>query len=229
MKMTTKQVMIEGLENPAYDIWSKTFPYGNEDILARHKRLYGDNLPSLDMATLRKGAEEIVNKHLVRDQVVHTYAWAVPSPEILHEIKFRANGRGIIEIGAGSGYWAKLLNSIGVDIVAYDLQPYKNHWMHNDKKFYEVKRGDHTAIQEHKDRLLFLCWPPYDGGVLLDACLDVYTQDLIFYIGEWSACTSWSDRFEKEWEDIHTIPCPQWDGIHDCLFVMSRKSNIAEA
>lgn len=116
---------METIENPAYDLWSKAFPYGNEDFLARHKRLYGDELPSLDMGSIKKRALETVDRHRMRDKVVHTYAWAVPSLEILHEIKSRADGRGIIEIGAGSGYWAGLLNKIGVDIVAYDLQPYK--------------------------------------------------------------------------------------------------------
>lgn len=216
------------MDNPAYEIWKKCFPYGNEDSLARYKRLFPDGKIDWNSDVMHTGASDIIRMAKARDEVVHTYAWAVPSPEILEEIKTRANGRGIIEIGAGSGYWAGLLSKMGIDIVAYDIQPYKNHWMHQDKRFFEVKQGDHTAIQEHPDRFLFLCWSPYDGGELLDACLSVYTQDLIFYVGENGGCTSWSDSFDKHWEDIHWMQCPQWNGIHDCLFVMSRKAQTAE-
>lgn len=38
-----------------------------------------------------------------RDQMIHAYSWAVPGPEAIDAIASRGP---IIEIGAGTGYWA---------------------------------------------------------------------------------------------------------------------------
>jgi len=55
-----------------------------------------------------------------RDWACHLYAYAVPSKNSLQTLK--ALGP-LVEIGAGTGYWASLLQKMGVDIVAYDKLP----------------------------------------------------------------------------------------------------------
>ena len=53
----------------------------------------------------------------------HMYAWAVPSLEALEMIQRSVdhNGlQGVIEIGAGTGYWAMQLQRRGIDVVAFD-------------------------------------------------------------------------------------------------------------
>lgn len=47
------------------------------------------------------------------------YAWAVPNERALEVIAERSPG-GVVEIGAGGGYWAMELQRRGVDVIAYD-------------------------------------------------------------------------------------------------------------
>lgn len=42
-----------------------------------------------------------------RASMAREYAWAIPSPEALLAIK-AASPKGVVEIGAGTGYWAML-------------------------------------------------------------------------------------------------------------------------
>ena len=50
------------------------------------------------------------------------YSWGVPTEEALKAI-IDVSPAGVVEVGAGTGYWAMLLHTRGVDIVAYDRTP----------------------------------------------------------------------------------------------------------
>ena len=50
----------------------------------------------------------------------HLYAFAAPNEAALSALEALAP---LLEVGAGVGYWAKLLQDCGVDIVATDAMP----------------------------------------------------------------------------------------------------------
>jgi hypothetical protein len=50
------------------------------------------------------------------------YSWAVPTDEAIAAIA-NASPFGVVEVGAGTGYWAMLLRHRGVDVLAYDRTP----------------------------------------------------------------------------------------------------------
>mgnify|MGYP001603501330 CR=1 FL=1 len=54
---------------------------------------------------------------LAREILVRLYAWAVPTEEVIRTLVKHAP---IVEIGAGTGYWAHLIHQMGGDILAYD-------------------------------------------------------------------------------------------------------------
>ena len=58
----------------------------------------------------------------MRSQLIARYGFAVPSDEALTAIE-RCSPQGVIELGAGTGYWAFLLQQRGVDVVAFDIEP----------------------------------------------------------------------------------------------------------
>src|ERR1700733_4191030 len=70
----------------------------------------------------------------------------------------------IVEVGAGTGYWASRLRARGVDIVAIDEAPpdgeRTNRYHRRTATWGEVIAGDHTLLPRYSDRALFLCWPP---------------------------------------------------------------------
>ena len=106
-----------------------------------------------------------------------------------------ANGRAldaigrfapIVELGAGTGYWAYLLAARGVDIVAYDLAPpdqVPNAYKLDPRTWTTVRPGGVEILSEHPDRPLFLCWPGYRDAFANDA-LAAYAGQHVLYIGE---------------------------------------------
>ncbi len=161
-----------------------------------------------------------------RADMVREFSWAIPSFEALHVItKFAPR---ICEIGAGTGYWAWMLTQYGASVIAYDLHVpgvEENKWGHK-KTWFDVKQGDVLSINQHQDRALMLCWPPYQDP-MSSAVLELYTGSKVIYIGEGSyGCTAnekFHDMLGQDFNEIDCVDLPQWDGIHDSLSLYERK------
>jgi hypothetical protein len=249
---------------------------------------YLDEIASLQKSMLDRpwpasmGDGSSIATHTVRRAGCSTYAWAIPSEEALDLI---AQHGPIVEIGAGTGYWARLLAGRGVDIICYDMYPpivdELNGWHDKAGLFYPVNGGGPEIAAEHPDRTLLLCWPPYSptktirivepdeeegwekktaemapgiehtlwykpnadshlGSEALKAYEDAGGQKLI-YIGEGSGgctagpafharigqgCDHWGDDVcfcpPPAWVEIDDIAIPQWDGIHDHMWILRR-------
>lgn len=140
------------------------------------------------------------------------YAWGVPTSEALDVIERAARdgaaGKGVVEIGAGTGYWTFLLRRRGVSVKAFDLHPCHSpdpnghHKLSDDRNpppFARVESGGAEAAREGdaNRRVLLLCWPPRenregdaDGAVRLDvsgmalAAIRAYQGSTVVYVGE---------------------------------------------
>lgn len=179
---------------------------------------FGGKLPSGRMPL-----EEVVNSIFRengwgREALVREFAWAIPSDEALHCI---AEHGPIVELGAGSGYWAYLLGQLGIDVVALDRYVNSKH-----KHWVDVQRGGAKALRRHSGRTLFLCWPPYDTN-MADNALRIYRGSTLAYIGEGhGGCTGndlFYNRLDRYWEEIESVAIPQWPMVHDTLSVYQRK------
>ena len=134
-------------------------------------------------------------------------------------------------MGAGLGYWAKLISKAGGDIICFDAFPNKlgiNHFHSSSvNPYYEIKMGFPEDLCFHSNRTLFLCWPPYDNPMASD-CLTHYKGSTVIYIGEGDGGCTADDNFHetlyKDFEEIECIFIPQWDGIHDSLTIYKRKN-----
>lgn len=157
-----------------------------------------------------------ISEMRMREELVHKYSWAVPNEEALAKI---ASFSPIIEIGAGTGYWAKRIVDHGGKIVAFDRHPEAH-------KHYNVAKGDWRAVSIYPDHTLFLCWPPYNESLAYD-CLHAYKGKHIIYVGEHDGGCTANDKFHKiledKWETIEIIDIPQWWGIHDRVYICRRK------
>jgi hypothetical protein len=159
-----------------------------------------------------------------RRRLVHRYAFAVPSPEALALV---AQSSPLIQIGAGTGYWAWLLRrDYGADILPYDIHPPRegqNFWFR--REWVPILEGREDQAAAHPDRTLFLCWPPMTD--MAATCLRVYRGARVIVIGEGpGGCTgdeAFYDVLDTEWDELATLDLPQWDGIHDYLAVYHRK------
>lgn len=161
-----------------------------------------------------------------RAYYVQEYAWAIPNDEALTAIAKFTNS--IVEIGAGTGYWAYLLSQYGVKVVAYDIAVptiHNNKWDHKTLHF-PVQHGDVLSVNQHQSKTLMLCWPPYHKP-MSDAALKLYTGNKVIYIGEGDGGCTGTDEFHEllrtNFRCVKDIDIPNWDGIHDSVGLYERK------
>jgi hypothetical protein len=114
----------------------------------------------------------------------------------------------LVEIGAGTGYWAYRLRSIGVDIVAFDQAPVDgdrtNKYHAPNRPWAHVEQGDQTALPDYTDRCLFLCWPPSSSS--LGDCLTYCRGDTIPYIGDGGHRTTRLDHLHETFTAVAAAP-----------------------
>ena len=167
-------------------------------------------------------SDDFITKHMARYKLLEKYSYAVPSQQA---IEYISSLSPIVEIGAGTGYWAYLLRQLGTDIIAYDESPYKNGYVNH--QWSEVLEGTPITLKQHTDRTLFICWPPFDTSFASD-CLKNYKGNDLIYIGEGSGgCTGDEQFFElldAEWDGVdNDVNIPKYEGLHDYLYYFRRK------
>lgn len=160
-----------------------------------------------------------------RENLCDQYSFAIPNIEVLTIIKKYVNSDFLFEIGAGSGYWAKLLNLLGIDIVCFDNFSWtwgnKYFPIHNIKNFQgkDLSRSKLFSNLNH----LFICWPTFDSYDF--EYLSAFKGEYFYYSGEIGGCCGTFEFFNllnEKFKLIEEINIPQWRGIHDIFQVWKR-------
>lgn len=170
---------------------------------------------------------------LERRQFATSFSWAIPSKDALTAIVNNVPTKKVVEIGGGTGLWARLLQDMGMTVRCFDTAPpftsLQNSYGH-DALYTEVKVGGPKRAADYPDHALLLCWPPYKDNMALHA-LRAYTGDTLIYIGEdrWGRCAD-TDFFNLMCELFDTdnqvvVPIPTWSGIHDNVHILKRQSS----
>jgi hypothetical protein len=152
------------------------------------------------------------------------YAYVLPSESTLAMLA----GLGpLVEVGAGTGYWAHRLRSIGADIVAFDQAPVDgdrtNRYHSRSRPWTHVEQGDQTVLSGHADRALFLCWPPLFSS--LGDCLTYYGGDTVACIGDGGHRTARLDHLNGTFTKVAAAPVRALDpdpGVRPQLTVWTR-------
>ena len=152
------------------------------------------------------------------------YAYVFPDDSALAMLA----GLGpLVEIGAGTGYWAYRLRSIGVDIVAFDQAPVDgeraNRYHSRTRPWTHVEPGDQTVLPGYADRGLFLCWPPLFSS--LGDCLTHYRGDTVACIGDGGCRTARLDGLQEAFTKVAAAPVRALDpcpGVRSRLTIWKR-------
>ena len=220
---------VKPLENDLLNLWTQ-LPHKlrvtSEEARAAMAVIKGLGIKVPHMAP--NGFAVSVLTFAVRDYAVDRWAWAVPNEEA---IQMLVKHSPIVEIGAGTGYWARLAAQAGADVVAYDSRVGHNHGKgHQVRKcgaYFPVRRGGAGMARYHRDRTLFLCWPPYKSGMAAKALAN-YSGRTLIYVGENGGCTgddAFHEALEAQWVLGSWVQIPQWMGIHDRMLVFNRKES----
>ncbi|RLF85284.1 hypothetical protein DRN34_04680 [Thermococci archaeon] len=160
----------------------------------------------------------------LREKCVKRYSWAIPSNEALNII---SKYSGIVEMGAGTGYWSRLLQDMGVSILPFDQHVGEDNTYGHRRSWTTVYRGGDEILSKFSPSVnLFMCWPPYDTPMAYD-CLMSFRGKYLIYVGEgYYGCTG-DDRFhcelEERWDGVLYQDIPQWYGLNDGLYIYKRR------
>lgn len=165
---------------------------------------------------------DMLTRFAARQYATRAYAWAVPDEEAIEEV---AALGPILEVGAGRGYWARLISDAGGDVVATDAHPPAD-------RFYPVEALDaEQAVRKYgARRTLMLVWPPYDDSMAVRALREYERQggERVIYVGEGAGGCTGDDGLhaalgeQSTWTVSRVIDIPQWEGLHDVLTVYER-------
>jgi hypothetical protein len=144
------------------------------------------------------------------------FAWAVPTRKAIATIA--AYTHSVVEIGAGSGYWAWMMEQAGVSVVAFDKYRAPFLW-------HEVHDGHESMVAVYPRRTLFLCWPPFDNPMAADA-LALYKGEHVIFVGElFGGCAEakFFALLNTQYDEVASVTLPQWFMRDDRLVVFRSK------
>lgn len=157
-----------------------------------------------------------------REELVQEYSWAIPNLEAIETI---AEYGPIVEVGAGTGYWAWCLDQLDVVVAATDADPPKPVDQHRHVASWDARSRVYSMNVQEPDATLLLVWPPLDDPMAADV-LEAYTGDVFLYVGEGRGGCTADERFHEllfaEWELDRTVAIPTYLGRSDRLEVWVR-------
>jgi hypothetical protein len=165
-----------------------------------------------------------------RRELASRFSWAVPTEAALALI---GDHGPVLEVGAGTGYWAAMLRDRGVDVHPTDAEPPGtggNSYHREGRTWLDVQRaGAVAAVQARPRRSLLICWPPPDDDTAGYAALRAYSRDTVLYIGGGADGPTGTARLHRElnlnWTVTDELALPSWPGIPD-RFTVWRRSPV---
>ncbi len=181
-----------------------------------------------------------------RDRMCHWSAFACPDKESLSLIdRFckAAQAKCVVELGAGTGYWARLLRkqSKNIRLLATDILPPRGQGMEHSKRMNEYHGC--FAPWTHVESLaaekasamscdvLMLVYPPPSTPMALNALRSTKALHLV-YVGEFRGDTA-DSAFERELFSkyacvkVRALPC--WTNTADRISFWIRKKESVDA
>ncbi|CAE7569420.1 unnamed protein product, partial [Symbiodinium microadriaticum] len=192
--------------------------YNFKHLTARDRRILARHLVGQEgMSPPFKALLQLIKR------TSHLYSYAVPSEPALRRLAAEAP---LLEIGAGTGYWAYLLRRRSVVVHAYDIRLARddNDYHGHSPAWTRVERGGPEAAANHAGSALFLCYPP-PGNMALQV-LNFFPGNRVLLVGEWSGDTA-SQKFQEKlmqtFELVDTVPLPNWADTAAALSVWQRR------
>lgn len=192
--------------------------------------------PEIARSWLRKGipsCREIVERHgmrkfqlsgfnqafLARDRFIGEIGYGVPCREAIQAC---VKASPLLEVGAGTGFWAALIARAGGDILATDPGVMKYRFTVARHRPLVAQDGV-SAVQANPDRNVLMVWPCYDENWAAQVARAMLPGRLLLLVSEgMGGCVGDDDLFRTLDHDFtleETIRVPVWPGIGDYMTV----------
>lgn len=164
-------------------------------------------------------AYELLGK---RDRLVEEFAWAIPN---IDAIEVLVDHDPILEVGAGTGYWAWCVEQLGGEVIATDPHPPRVDPYTEVMTYTALEAIETVREYEPEPYTLFCCWPQHEASWPADA-LNEYQGETFVYVGEARGGCTADERFHRKlrrrWTLRKTVYVPTYLGRQDRLEVWSR-------
>lgn len=183
-------------------------PFTNPPECEEPSRVVANPLLTLLRSAVAGTAAGTVDLEAARRDAIAKYAFAVPTTDAVQAIA-SASPHGVIEIGAGAGYWAMQVHEHGVDVIAFDPEPAPspdNTWFSGSEPWHVVVRGDHHEVSRHPQRSLLIVWPTKNEFWAAEAIewFFVAGGQCVIYVGEPPGGRTGDDVFHAMLGDLTT-------------------------
>ncbi|KAK5112223.1 hypothetical protein LTR62_004384 [Meristemomyces frigidus] len=214
--------------NPYFDLWTWT----NQNLE------WGG--PEAETAKVRIS-------HAVLPVIYHHFGCICPSYESLELIRQVANGRKVLDMGSGNGYWTYMLRRMEpqskkekkkMEVLPIDngMSEWRTVWVGDT-----VEADGIEWLRQHeggREAVLLLVYPTvgqdftskmlkaYDGTTIISAGTQ-NTSGFTAFAKE--TIVDWMAREMPGWERVLQIPLPSFAGKDEALFVFEKKANDKKA
>jgi hypothetical protein len=154
------------------------------------------------------------------------YSEAIPNLDALNAL---LDLGPLLEIGSGTGYWARLLRDLGSDVIASDVADSDlRRWStRTATPWTEMVTSDHRIALQYPTRTLFVCWPPRPNGFVPEL-LNIAPQTLLALItdGPSSLGTHVDPLYTllaRDWHLLRRVATPTWPYRTDGLMLWQRR------
>ncbi|WP_412516446.1 hypothetical protein K8Z49_37690 [Actinomadura madurae] len=178
-----------------------------------------DTMPVIDVFDHLPADHDAASAMIRRQELSRICSWAIASRTALDWLTHQLDGRDLLEVGAGSGYWASLLAAQGINVLATDSVT--DHNGYADRfRYTDIQPATAAdAVRHHADRVLAMIWPPYRDPMAVDA-LRAYEGPGFVYIGDrpggLCASASFFEELAEHWLPVSRCPLSlRWLGYHD--------------
>lgn len=181
---------------------------------------------SLSWASISSGLrlKNITHEFEVRESFIEKFGFSVLTDAA---IKLIAGYQPIVEVGAGSGYWAYELQKHGVIVHPTDpctgrYRDVNEHW----EKWIQVENLTGVeAVRKYPQCTLMTVWPDLSSWAA--ETLAAFKAQHVIYVGEGNGGCTGDEAFHTSLSDgfqhVETLPLPVFFGIHDRLEVWKRR------
>ena len=168
---------------------------------------------------------------MLRDAFVARFGFAVLTGRAISKlIDLVGEDAQIVEVGAGSGYWAYELGGAGLDVRPTDPGHMDDMWSGlrpNEYGVVECLTGAEAVEEYDPGFTLMMVWPSMDSWAA--ETLETYEGDQLILCGEdRDGCTGTDrlfDILEAGWEEAGRISIPSFPRIYDSLTVWRRRGH----
>jgi hypothetical protein len=156
----------------------------------------------------------------LRKKLIWAFSWAIPSQNAILEIA--RLGDSVVEIGAGTGYWAWLLGQAGCKVAAFDAEPRQRpHWT-------PIQSSSTSVFENYGSSTLLLCWPPWNDP-MAEHALARHRGQYLVYVGESEGGRTANAEFFRQLQESmileKEIQIPTWPGFFDRVMIFRRRPN----